>query len=1339
MNDILRLMFIVIGTKSHIHYHATRKLFSNTAEPFLDRSYKVKYKRYRRLFTYATCNQAPISPTLQEESDLPKHLKVQKLSPVPEIESFDQFVIFSDLHLRKDNVETCIQVLKRVHQVAHERNAGVVFLGDFWDRRGSLPVEPLNAAMEELQRWRQPLILIPGNHDQVSYDGTVHSLLPIRVSLKHSVALLMDQPSIFMGALWIPFIRESRLLTKVISSIASPLWSQLEAVFCHTDIQGAQWVAQTESHSSFHCTQGVAPDCFPSHVEVYSGHFHKPQQIPNTHIRYVGSPFQVSVMESGQQKYLFVVSRSHRWAVQEAIPISLGPKYYDYHWNDILRNVSLDCIQPGDRVFLRVNSDIPESQIAPVLKQLRQQKKASVFTFVEPDKESSVSRVEADNSFPSEWRDPNRILQQYGEVYKLSLPVMNVGKEIIQQVLASQEHTWVDYQRSNSIDLCLDGIYIDGFGSFRDAVTYPLSNRGLVIVTGENKDDMTSTSNGSGKTTLLMATLWCLNASMACCVHSDVIHDDRKEAQVTVYGRCNGRRLQVTRYIQRKRSSHRLRIWLDGEECTCQEIRATQERLDRWIDTRLLSHCVFFGQHILDDLFASSDREWKEQLSRLTPLDTWEDCKQYVRNRLKALDEDILRLRSQMEATEKGCKQLESRIEMHQMEYERWLSSQAVNRQNSLLHSCRLDEQSNAWGDDDVHRANRQWDIRDVLQRWNDRWKDIQHHIQLTKQRWLHLQQGITTLQQQIANHRNKYKFIQCIEEQWVEWQQQYIQWKRQRDDKRQQIFHILQHKPTLLQCNEQLQRLQLQWDKCQDELNVKSQQLTQWEEMAVGKQTIDENGSSPIEKAYSRWKRWKLRYKRYQLEYNKVWNEKVALQTKWDEASKVENEEEWIMCDHCLQRVSPIHYKRALERLLHSSIQREQAMATRLNHIQRHREQAKQAYQQLVYDSIAKVQQEINDIQMAKERIMEERNNVQQQVIQLKQLVQECRQLDEEQSWKNQLVILLDQMNEKKEASDEMPTTSQLEKESTYDVFHCDDLSDLVTKTLQQKKVMYEQELNNQMKEYQHLEEEYEEQKQLLEEWNNKALECWKEKSECEARIEYLQKERDLLEREAILHSHNPFVSLLKREREDWEQHNRQLATWREELRRLENDQQVLQQLDKVFGPRGIPNFVLKQVLYELQQRINYYLSVISHGYIQVELRPFTCLKSKREQMVEMIDKKILIKNCHGSFSNRSYLQLSGGQRRRLGVALALAFHDIGERRCGFHCNMMVLDEIFQHLDSEGKKRVADILEKLGKESIFVVVHDMDEAMNHLPCAFHDIVMKQDDVSSVWVDKKSQ
>jgi hypothetical protein len=40
-------------------------------------------------------------------------------------------------------------------------------IGDFWHVRGALCVDLLNRVLASLKQWTQPVIMIPGNHDQV--------------------------------------------------------------------------------------------------------------------------------------------------------------------------------------------------------------------------------------------------------------------------------------------------------------------------------------------------------------------------------------------------------------------------------------------------------------------------------------------------------------------------------------------------------------------------------------------------------------------------------------------------------------------------------------------------------------------------------------------------------------------------------------------------------------------------------------------------------------------------------------------------------------------------------------------------------------------------------------------------------------------------------------------------------------------------------------------------------------------------------------------------------------------------------------------------------------------
>ncbi len=60
------------------------------------------------------------------------------------------------------------------------------------------------------------------------------------------------------------------------------------------------------------------------------------------------------------------------------------------------------------------------------------------------------------------------------------------------------------------MDCKLESVEIEAFGAFLGPVKYPLTDRGVRIVSGKNLDSMGADSNGAGKSTLVMAPLWAL-------------------------------------------------------------------------------------------------------------------------------------------------------------------------------------------------------------------------------------------------------------------------------------------------------------------------------------------------------------------------------------------------------------------------------------------------------------------------------------------------------------------------------------------------------------------------------------------------------------------------------------------------------------------------------------------------------------------------------------------------------------------------------------------------------------------------------------------------------------
>ncbi len=108
------------------------------------------------------------------------------------------------------------------------------------------------------------------------------------------------------------------------------------------------------------------------------------------------------------------------------------------------------------------------------------------------------------------------------------------------------------------------------------------------------------------------------------------------------------------------------------------------------------------------------------------------------------------------------------------------------------------------------------------------------------------------------------------------------------------------------------------------------------------------------------------------------------------------------------------------------------------------------------------------------------------------------------------------------------------------------------------------------------------------------------------------------------------------------------------------------------LFGPRGIQHFIYLDIINMLQTTANGYLNILSNGGLQLGLQSLQTEETKPSlkkssgnapdlselsQTEDKIVKSVYIRNSSNNYSERSLSQLSGGQYRRVSLALDLAF----------------------------------------------------------------------------------
>jgi len=194
----------------------------------------------------------------------------------------------------------------------------------------------------------------------------------------------------------------------------------------------------------------------------------------------------------------------------------------------------------------------------------------------------------------------------------------------------------------------------------------------------------------------------------------------------------------------------------------------------------------------------------------------------------------------------------------------------------------------------------------------------------------------------------------------------------------------------------------------------------------------------------------------------------------------------------------------------------------------------------------------------------------------------------------------------------------------------------------------------------------------------------------------------------EASLHEQK--IRTLLEKIEDYRENIREIET---ELfkddKKIENSEEKLKELEKqidelqknllvienakfVVSEEGVKTFIVKKMLSVLNSQLNFYLKALE--------APCSCTF---DEMFEETIYNDAGKEC-------SYFNFSGGERKRIDVAVLFTFQDILRSQSGTSFNLNMYDELLDAgLDDRGIEKVLDILrERVNKhnDSVYIVSH---------------------------------
>lgn len=170
-----------------------------------------------------------------------------------------------------------------------------------------------------------------------------------------------------------------------------------------------------------------------------------------------------------------------------------------------------------------------------------------------------------------------------------------------------------------------------------------------------------------------------------------------------------------------------------------------------------------------------------------------------------------------------------------------------------------------------------------------------------------------------------------------------------------------------------------------------------------------------------------------------------------------------------------------------------------------------------------------------------------------------------------------------------------------------------------------------------------------------------------------------------------------IEQRREALEARGREIAT---ESDQLTTELAHIEFWVKGFSNSGLSSYMMDAIMPALTERANHYLAILADGDITVSFDTQSKLKSGESR--EKLSISWTIEGEHDTTP-------SGGQRKKISIAVDLALMDIVAARERSAVDLLLMDEMLDGLDATGRSRVMTLLAELRtkRSSIFVISHD--------------------------------
>jgi DNA repair exonuclease SbcCD ATPase subunit len=178
-------------------------------------------------------------------------------------------------------------------------------------------------------------------------------------------------------------------------------------------------------------------------------------------------------------------------------------------------------------------------------------------------------------------------------------------------------------------------------------------------------------------------------------------------------------------------------------------------------------------------------------------------------------------------------------------------------------------------------------------------------------------------------------------------------------------------------------------------------------------------------------------------------------------------------------------------------------------------------------------------------------------------------------------------------------------------------------------------------------------------------------------------------------IESPTPFESIIQSLSEEIESKTTEFEAKNKKLDELDGELPYYEFWATAFGDSGIRKFVVDGIIPALNSRVAYWLQFLIDGKISLEFN--NELEEKIERSPSDGDPFV-------------YYAMSGGERRRLNLAVSQAFAHVMMLSSGMSPSLVFLDEVTTNIDQIGVVGVYNMILELAKDrQVFITTHDQN------------------------------